>query len=331
MSCGHGRGVKAPGKNVAPERGVQVAPIRFRPEGKRAEHHLALGQRPDWIKVDLKADPTFFKLKKLARTLNLTTVCEEARCPNVYECWAHGTATFMINGERCTRTCGFCAVESLHPNPLDPEEPGHVGDAVQELGLRHAVVTAVNRDDIADGGAAQFVETIASIRTKEPGCAVEVLIPDFEGNPAAIDAVLEARPEVLNHNIETVPRLYRSVRPQARYATSLALLARAAAFRDQIRADHRAAMVTKSGMMVGLGESPAEVSGVMRDLLAVGVEVLTIGQYLSPSLKHLPVARWVTPQEFDAMKEEGLALGFRHVESGPFVRSSYHAHEHVPG
>jgi len=328
MSCGHGR-KPGPG-DTTNQGGVQVAPIRFNPGGKRVERHQALGQRPDWIKVDLKADPTFFKLKKLARTLNLTTVCEEARCPNVYECWAHGTATFMINGERCTRTCGFCAVESLHPNPLDPEEPGHVGDAVAELGLKHAVVTAVNRDDIADGGAAQFVSTIDSIRTKQPGCAVEVLIPDFEGNDDALDAVLEARPEVLNHNIETVPRLYKTVRPQARYATSLALLARSAGYRDRVREADGFEMVTKSGMMVGLGETRDEVTGVMHDLLAVGVDVLTIGQYLSPSLKHLPVDRWVSPEEFDAMKAEGLELGFRHVESGPFVRSSYHAHDHVP-
>lgn len=328
MSCGHGR--KPVSGDTTNEGGVEVAPVRFNPGGQRVERHQALGQRPDWIKVDLKADPTFFKLKKLARTLNLTTVCEEARCPNVYECWAHGTATFMINGERCTRTCGFCAVASLHPNPLDPEEPEHVGDAVQELGLKHAVVTAVNRDDIADGGAAQFVETIHSIRKKQPGCAVEVLIPDFEGNDDAIDAVLEARPEVLNHNIETVPRLYKTVRPQARYATSLALLARSAEYRDRVRAAEGFEMVTKSGMMVGLGETREEVTGVMHDLLAVGVDVLTIGQYLSPSLKHLPVDRWVTPDEFESMKNEGLALGFRHVESGPFVRSSYHAHDHVP-
>ena len=316
--------------------GVSAAvpqPVRFRPKG-RASRHAELGRRPEWFKVDLKADPTFFELKKLVREKRLTTVCEEARCPNVYECWAHGTATFMINGERCTRTCGFCAVASLDVDPLDPEEPEHVGEAVETLGLSHAVVTAVNRDDIPDGGAAQFVETIASIRRRRPGCAVEVLIPDFEGNAAAIDAVLDAAPEVLNHNIETVPRLYRTVRPQARYATSLALLRRAADRRDE----HRAAtprgvaadMVTKSGVMVGLGESREEIVSLMRDLRAVGVDVMTVGQYLSPSLKHLPVARWYSPEEFDEIRDEGLALGFEHVESGPLVRSSYHAHEHVP-
>lgn len=308
-------------------------PVRFRPSGN-ARRHAALGQRPEWFKIDLKADPRFFELKKLVREKRLTTVCEEARCPNVYECWAHGTATFMINGERCTRTCGFCAVASLNPDPLDPEEPTHVGEAVETLGLTHAVVTAVNRDDIADGGAAQFVETIDAIRERTPGCAVEVLVPDFEGNNAAIDVVLDAAPEVMNHNIETVPRLYRTVRPQARYATSLALLRRSADRRDADAAATPsgtcARMVTKSGVMVGLGETREEIHALMQDLRAVGVDVMTIGQYLSPSLKHLPVARWYAPEEFAEMRDEGLAMGFRHVESGPLVRSSYHAHTHVP-
>jgi lipoic acid synthetase len=240
----------------------------------------------------------------------------------------------MINGERCTRTCGFCAVASLNPDPLDPDEPEHVGEAVETLGLEHAVVTAVNRDDITDGGAAQFVATIAAIRARSPKCAVEVLIPDFEGNAAAIDAVLDAAPEVLNHNIETVPRLYRTVRPQARYATSLALLRRSADRRDRDAASTPRGpcgrMVTKSGLMVGLGERREEITSLMHDLRAVNVDVLTVGQYLSPSLKHLPVAKWYAPEEFDAIRDEGLALGFAHVEAGPLVRSSYHARDHVP-
>ncbi len=309
-------------------------PIRFRPASggsartaELRERHAALGERPEWIKVDLKAKPEFFALKKLSRAKALTTVCEEARCPNIYECWAHGTATFMINGERCTRTCGFCAVASLHPDPLDPDEPRHVGEAVRELGIRHAVVTAVNRDDIPDGGAAQFVETIQSIRALSPECAVEVLIPDFEGNEAAIDAVLDAAPDVLNHNIETVPALYKTVRPQARYATSLALLRRAA---DRAATTSAGAMVTKSGLMVGLGETHDQIVSLLHDLRACDVDVVTIGQYLSPSLKHLPVQTWYTPEEFDALAAIGREMGFKHVESGPLVRSSYHAHEHVP-
>jgi lipoic acid synthetase len=280
--------------------------------------------------VQLGANPEFFRLKRLVRELELHTVCEEARCPNIYECWAHSTGTFMINGDRCTRTCGFCAVKSLHPTTLDPNEPRHVGEAVRQLGLKHAVVTAVNRDDLPDGGAAPFVETIRWIRELSPACTVEVLIPDFEGNSSALDAVLDARPDVLNHNIETVPSLYRTVRPQARYATSLAVLRQSADAAARGPTPLGSTMVTKSGLMVGLGETRDEIRAVMHDLLAAGVEVLTIGQYLSPSLDHLPVRRWVDLDEFAEMKGEGLAIGFRHVESGPLVRSSYHAHEHVP-
>jgi len=290
--------------------------------------HPALPERPEWIKVRIGANPDFVRLKKLVRELGLHTVCEEARCPNIYECWAHSTGTFMINGDRCTRTCGFCAVQSLRPIALDPEEPRHVGEAVARLGLRHAVVTAVNRDDRPDGGAAQFIETTEWIRRLVPRCAVELLIPDFDGNVEALDRVLAARPDVLNHNVETVPSLYRTVRPQARYATSLGVLRRAADAAAQASAGPR--MVTKSGLMVGLGETRAELSSLFRDLRASGVEVLTIGQYLSPSLKHLPVQRWWSLEEFAELKDEGMSLGFRHVESGPFVRSSYHAHEHVP-
>jgi len=284
-----------------------------------------LGERPEWIRVRLSSKPHYYSLRGLVNDLKLHTVCQEARCPNITECWESGTATFMILGDNCTRRCGFCAVSKLTPRPVDPEEPRHVGEAVKSLGLRHAVVTSVNRDDLSDGGAAHFAETIAAIRDLNPGCSVEVLVPDFEGSGDAIDTVLAARPDVLNHNVETVPSLYRTVRPQARYATSLGLLSRA----DRFRRGNGVEMVTKSGLMVGLGETMEEISQVMRDLRAIECDVLTIGQYLSPSLKHLPVRRWVTPEEFDALRDEGIALGFRHVESGPFVRSSYHAHRHV--
>jgi lipoic acid synthetase len=299
-------------------------PIRFTPVDK-SKRHETLGERPERIKISLRGTPEYVKVRKLMRGLALTTVCEEARCPNIYECWSYGTSTFMINGDRCTRTCGFCAIESLRPPDLDPAEPANVAEAVAHLELNHAVITAVNRDDIPDGGAAQFVETIEHIRKLRPTCTIEVLIPDFEGNDAAIDAVFDAGPDVLNHNVETVPDLYRTVRPQARYATTLALLRRAA---DRREAGQN--MVVKCGMMVGLGEAREQVSNLLRDLRAVSVDVLTVGQYLSPTLKHLPVRKWYTSEEFDSIRDEALSLGFEHVESGAMVRSSYKAHAHVP-
>jgi lipoic acid synthetase len=255
------------------------------------------------------------------RGLELHTVCEEARCPNVGECWSRGTATFMILGEVCTRACGFCAVKTGLPGGApDPDEPRRVADAVERMGLRHAVVTSVNRDDQPDGGAGIFAATIREVRARVPGCAVEVLVPDFKGRWDALQVVLDARPDVLNHNVETVPRLYREARAGASFPRSLELLGRSKA----------AGLLTKSGVMVGLGEEPVEVEQTLRAIRGSGTDVLTLGQYLRPSLQHLPVRRYYSPEEFDALREFALALGFTHVESGPLVRSSYHAESHLP-
>ena len=278
--------------------------------------------RPEWLKVRLTTTGEFDEVNAMMRRLRLVTVCEEARCPNIHECWARErTATFMLLGDVCTRHCGFCAVGKGQPGAIDPEEPERVAEAVAELGLAHAVVTSVNRDDLPDGGAAHFAATIAAIRRRNPGCAVEVLIPDFCGDPDALDAVLDAAPSVLNHNIETVPRLYRRVRPDAIYERSLALLARA----DARRRRDRPAMMTKSGIMAGLGETAGEIAATLSDLRAHGCDIATIGQYLQPYEKRLPVEKYYTPAEFDELRAEGLRLGFRHVEAGPLVRSSYHA------
>jgi lipoic acid synthetase len=256
------------------------------------------------------------------RGLDLHTVCEEAHCPNLGECWSRGTATFMILGEVCTRACGFCAVRTgLPAQPPDPDEPRRVADAVARMGLRHAVVTSVNRDDQPDGGASIFAATIAAIRARTPSCAVEVLIPDFKGRWDALDVVLGARPDVLNHNVETVPRLYREARSGASFPRSLELLRRS---RD-------AGLLTKSGVMVGLGEEREELEETIRAIRSAGTDVLTVGQYLRPSPRHLPVRRYWSPEEFDALRTLALSLGFAHVESGPLVRSSYHAESHVPG
>jgi lipoic acid synthetase len=255
------------------------------------------------------------------RELDLHTVCEEAHCPNVGECWNRGTATFMILGDVCTRACGFCAVKTgLPARPPDPQEPLRVADAVARMGLRHAVITSVNRDDQRDGGAAIFAATIREIRARVPGCAVEVLIPDFKGQWAALDVVLAARPDILNHNTETVPRLYRTVRPGARFERSLELLRRSKA----------AGRTTKSGIMVGLGEEWDEVLETIRQIRGAGADVLTVGQYLRPGPGHLPLLRYYTPEEFASLREYALGLGYAHVESGPLVRSSYHAEQHVP-
>jgi lipoic acid synthetase len=261
----------------------------------------------------------YHDLKRLARSLNLHTVCESAHCPNIGECWHHKTATFMMLGNLCTRRCGFCAVPKGRPEPIDHDEPRRVAEAVAALGLQHAVITSVNRDDNLVGGARIFAEVIGEIRSQAPGCRVEVLIPDFQGNEEAIRVVVEAKPEVLNHNTETVPRLYRVVRPGARYERSLRLL--------EFSKEIAPAGLTKSGVMVGLGEETHELLDVFRDLAALGCDILTIGQYLRPSRDHLPMARLYTPREFHELKAEALKMGFRHVESGPLVRSSYHAHE----
>ncbi|RRA47980.1 lipoyl synthase [Acidipila sp. EB88] len=275
--------------------------------------------KPEWLKARAPSGENYHDLKKLARSLNLHTVCESAHCPNIGECWSHRTATFMMLGNLCTRRCGFCAVPKGRPEPIDLDEPRRVAEAVAQLDLKFAVITSVNRDDDVLGGARMFAEVIEQIRVQAPGCQVEVLIPDFQGNPEAIRIVVDARPEILNHNTESVPRLYRAVRSGARYERTLRLLEYAKELAPEI--------VTKSGVMVGLGEEMHELLEVYRDLAAVGTNVLTIGQYLRPSRDHLPMARYYTPDEFAFMKTEALAMGFRHVESGPLVRSSYHAHE----
>jgi len=275
--------------------------------------------KPDWLRAKAPVGENFHHLKTLARGLGLHTVCESAQCPNIGECWNHHTATFMLLGDICTRRCGFCAVPKGKPEAIDWDEPRRVAEAVATLGLKHAVVTSVNRDDDNLGGARVFAETIRQIRALVPECRVEVLIPDFQGLDEPLRVVLDAQPDVLNHNTETVSRLYRAVRSGARYERSLHLLENAKKFSP--------GMVTKSGVMVGLGETMAELVEVFRDLGSRGVDILTVGQYLRPSRDHLPIARFYTPGEFQSLKSEALRFGFRHVESGPLVRSSYHAHE----
>ncbi len=282
------------------------------------EAGLDIGHRkPPWVRVPVRLGTGYRQLGSTIHDLGLVTVCEEAGCPNIYECWADGTATFMINGERCTRACGFCQVDTRHPLPLSPDEPVRVAEAVARMGLGHAVVTCVARDDLADGGAGAMAATIGAIRERTPGTTVEVLISDCRGDAASLDLIFEARPDVLNHNIETVARLQRAVRPSAGYARSLAVLARASA----------AGLVTKSGLMVGLGEREDEVVATMADLRGVGVSIVTVGQYLRPSRDHLPVSRYWAPEEFDRLRQAGTSLGLAHVEASPLTRSSYHARE----
>ncbi|GIW45780.1 MAG: lipoyl synthase [Candidatus Binatia bacterium] len=278
-------------------------------------------RHPPWLKVRAPAGEHFFATRRIVKSLQLHTVCEEARCPNIGECWSHGTATFMLLGDVCTRNCGFCAVRHGRPVPVDEAEPARVAEAVAALGLRHVVVTSVDRDDLPDGGASQFARTARAIKAVQPACTVEVLIPDFRGDADALQIVLDSPVDVLNHNVETVPRLYRRVRPGARYERSLALLARAKAARPELR--------TKTGLMLGLGEENDEVVSVWKDLVAAGCDILTLGQYLQPSSSHLPVVRYVPPEEFESLRVQALAMGFRYVEAGPLVRSSYHAWKHV--
>jgi len=279
--------------------------------------------KPEWLKARAPMGDNYHDLKALARRLDLHTVCESARCPNIGECWNHRTATFMLLGNLCTRRCGFCAVPKGRPLPIDFDEPGRVAEAVEKLELKFAVVTSVNRDDDNIGGARVFANTITEIRRRVPDCRVEVLIPDFQGLDEALRIVMDARPDILNHNTETVPRLYRVARSGARYQRTLCLLERAKELNRSIP--------TKTGVMVGLGESTDELLAVFRDLAERKVDILTIGQYLRPSKDHLPVARLYTPAEFRSLKEESIKMGFRHVESGPLVRSSYHAHEQADG
>ncbi len=276
-------------------------------------------RRPDWLKAKIPGGENYTNLLEIMRKEKLHTVCEEARCPNIGECWNARTATFMILGDICTRSCGFCAVKTGRPQGLDLEEPYRIAEAIKQMGIRHAVITSVNRDELPDGGAAIFAETIRQARRVVPNITIEVLIPDFRGVDWALRIVTDAKPDILNHNTETVPRLYKNVRPQAKYSRSLGVLRQA----------KEEGMVTKSGLMVGLGETPDEVLSVMHDLRGVACDILTIGQYLQPTKEHLPVDRYVHPSEFRMYKEKGLAMGFRHVESGPLVRSSYHAAEQV--
>jgi lipoic acid synthetase len=287
---------------------VQIESVRRAPAPK-----------PEWLKARAPVGENYHSLKQLARSLGLHTVCESAQCPNIGECWHHKTATFMMLGNLCTRHCGFCAVPKGRPEPIDFDEPRRIAEAVAKLGLLHAVITSVNRDDDLLGGARVFAMVIEEIRRQAPGCRVEVLIPDFQGDREAIRTVVDARPEVLNHNTESVPRLYRVVRSGARYERTLELLR----YSKELRPEG----LTKSGVMVGLGEETHELVEVFRDLAAAGCDILTIGQYLRPSRDHLPMKRLYTPREFAELKTEALEMGFRHVESGPLVRSSYHAHE----
>ncbi|MBD3333918.1 MAG: lipoyl synthase [Candidatus Eisenbacteria bacterium] len=272
-------------------------------------------RRPSWLKVKLPASGRFNDTRRTVSGNRLHTVCEEARCPNIGECWGAGTATFMILGDTCTRSCGFCSVKTGRPYTLDQGEPARVGEAVAKMGVDHAVITSVNRDELPDGGASIFAATIHEIRKRRPGCTVEVLTPDFKGDHAAQDIVFDARPDVMGHNVETVPRLYRTVRPQADYRQSLEVLERAKA----------AGLRPKSSLMLGLGEEDAEIDQVLRDLKASSCDFVTLGQYLQPTRNHLPVARYVTPREFAAWRRRALELGFAYCESGPLVRSSYHA------
>jgi lipoyl synthase len=298
----------------------ESVPVRL--QGRLTEAGVTDGlqiatRKPPWLRSTFRTAPGYLRLKHTMRDLGLVTVCEEAGCPNIFECWADGTATFMINGERCTRACGFCLVDTRHPEPLDASEPERVAEAVERMGLGFAVVTAVARDDLDDGGAGAFAETIRAIRRRTPGVQVEVLVPDCKGDEASLATIAAAGPDVFNHNVETVPRLQRAVRPSAGYARSLAVLARA---KD-------AGLVTKSGLIVGMGESDDEVMATLADLRAVGVDIVTIGQYLRPTSHHLPVARWVEPATFDRYREAGEAMGIPRVESSPLTRSSYHARQ----
>jgi lipoic acid synthetase len=291
-----------------------ASPIGPTPSALRSSQRL-----PPWFKVDAKTGPDYLDIKQTMDRLTLHTICEEARCPNRWECWNARTATFLILGDICTRRCHYCSVETGRPAAIDYEEPRRVAEAVRALGLRHAVITSVNRDELEDGGAAIFAETIRQTRQLSPGCTIEVLIPDFEGNETALSTVCAEKPDILNHNIETVRRLFPAIRPQGKYQRSIELLGKA----------KELGMRTKSGLILGMGETIDEARDVMRDLRSVGCDIMTIGQYLQPTRHHLPVARFYDPSEFAMLKVEGMALGFTHVESGPLVRSSYHAEQQV--
>ena len=305
-------------RSVATTSGERPLIRRLRKAGVDPDAGLPLHVRkPEWLRIEAHMGTEFQSLRKLTEDLRLVTVCEEAGCPNIFECWSAGTATFMVNGERCTRACGFCLVDTRKPLPLDPSEPERVAEAVVRLNLAHAVITCVARDDLADGGAGALAQSVRAIRERSPGTNVEVLTSDLKGDPDSLQLLIDARPDVMNHNIETVARLQRAVRPSAGYLRSLTVLARSA----------QAGLTTKSGLMVGLGETVDEVEETLADLAAVGVQIATIGQYLRPSERHLPVARFWEPAEFDDLAERGRRLGLRHVQSSPLTRSSYHARE----
>ncbi len=278
-------------------------------------------RRPPWIRVRAPSGQTYEALRQLMRGKALHTVCEEAQCPNLGECWGKGTATFLMMGDTCTRSCGFCDIQTGRPNPLDWAEPNRIAESVRAMGLQHVVITSVNRDDRPDGGAPLFAMVIRRIRQLQPGCSAEVLIPDFKGSEWALKIVMDAQPEILNHNVETVPRLFKVVQPQDRYQWALDTLGNAKSMQPLV--------LTKSGIMLGLGETIEEVLQTMADLVNIGVDILTLGQYLQPSKRHLPIARYYTPAEFDELREAGLNMGFKWVESGPLVRSSYRAAEQV--
>jgi lipoic acid synthetase len=294
----------------------------------KPSRHKQAGDRPPWLRVVLQDNAAYQDVNALMQDLSLNTVCKEARCPNIWECWGkHKTATFMILGDTCTRNCRYCSVKSGRPEaPPDPQEPAHVAEAVVRMGLKHAVITSVDRDDLDDKGAGHFVNTINAIRARSPETRIELLIPDFLGDPDALRLVLDAKPDILDHNTETVPRLYKRYRSKGIYRRTLDVLQQA----DAYRREHQVAMHTKTGLMLGLGETFEEVLKVMDDLRQVGCDVLTLGQYLNPTAKHAPIVRYYTPEEFARLKEEAMARGFWHCESGPLVRSSYHAHEHMP-
>jgi len=322
MSCGTGPAEPGDMSVGSPVDNSKALPARREP-------------KPPWLRIKLTTGTEYQEVRGLMRGLRLNTVCEEARCPNIYECWGDRTATFMILGEICTRRCGFCAVTTGRPQGVDPDEPAHLAEAVARLGLEHAVVTSVDRDDLPDGGADHFAAVIRAVRERNPGCGVEVLTPDFRGVPDAVDRILPAGPVVFSHNLETVPRLYPDARPGSRFERSIALLREAAGRRDAAAGAIEAAPgsperpLIKTGLMLGLGERREELLETFAAARDAGVEILTIGQYLRPTLKHLPVARYVPPDEFAAIREEAMALGFRHVEAGPLVRSSYHAKRHT--
>ena len=289
----------------------------FKEQTEKAK--IPVGKRPDWLKVKLPTGDNYLNVRNLMREKKLNTVCEEAKCPNIAECWNHRTATFMILGDTCTRSCGFCNVKVGLPTELDLEEPRRVVDAIKQLDLRHAVITSVNRDELEDGGAKIFGECMRLLRKEKPDCTVEILIPDFKGEEKTFEIIMQYFPDILNHNLETVKRLYHAVRPQAKYERSLNL----------IKWFKFKGLKTKSGIMVGIGETPEEVLQLIKDLYSHGCDIMTIGQYLQPTKQHLPVDRFVTPEEFKMFKEEGLKMGFKVVESSPLVRSSYHADQHA--